>query len=227
MRIFIGFDPRETVAASVLAHSIQRRATRPVSISYVALPQLPEYSRPKDPQASTEFSFSRFLVPYLCKYGPEPVLFLDSDMLCLANVCDLFDLYDDRYAVQVVKHRYRPVYGRKFLDAPQAVYSKKNWSSVMLLQPTRCRRLTVDYVNTATGMQLHQFQWLDSDAEIGELPKGWNYLVGEENQCPIDEVKIAHFTRGGPYFKEFDGCEFSRVWHLEVDDMTRCDQRVA
>lgn len=226
LQVVIGFDPRETVAASVLAHSIQRRSSRPVAISYISLSQLPEYRRPKDPQASTEFTFARFLVPHMFGYQHDPVLFLDSDMLCLANVADLFDLYDERYAVQLVKHNYIPVPGPKFLDAPQTIYLRKNWSSLMLMQPNRCRRLTPEYVNTATGMQLHQFSWLEGEHEIGALPKGWNYLVGENGQCSVSDVKVAHFTRGGPWFQEFDGCEFSRVWHLEADDMQRVDQRV-
>lgn len=227
LRIYIGFDPRETVAFNVLAHSIQRRASRPVAITAVSLTQLPEYRRPRDPLQSTDFSMSRFLVPYLEGYGPEPVLFLDCDMLALCDVADLFKLYDEQYAVQCVQHEYAPVREDKFLGAQQTLYPKKNWSSVMLMQPSRCRRLTPEYVNRATGMQLHQFMWLESDAEIGALPKGYNYLVGEAAQCDLRDVKIVHFTRGGPYFKEYEHCEFSRAWQLEEDDMRRCDQKVA
>lgn len=225
LQVAIGFDPRETVAASVLAHSIQRRSTRPVAINWIALSQLPQYRRPPDPLASTEFTFARFLVPYVFGYGPEPVLFLDSDMLCLGNIADLFDLFDERYAVQCVKHSYEPVPGDKFLGHVQTAYRRKNWSSAMLMQPTRCRKLVPDYVNSATGMDLHQFKWLEGEHEIGALPKCWNFLVDEHNQCPIDEVRMVHYTRGGPWFAEFDGGSFSRAWHLEADDMMRVDQR--
>ena len=40
IRVFIGYDSREAVAFDVLAHSIQRNATQPVSITPVKLEQL-------------------------------------------------------------------------------------------------------------------------------------------------------------------------------------------
>src|SRR5690349_24044269 len=47
----------------------------------------------------------------------------------------------------------------------------------------------------STGLELHQFKWLESENEIGELPLEWNWLVGE---YPFHEsAKIVHFTRGG------------------------------
>lgn len=225
MRIWLGYDPREAVATSVLAHSIQRRAKRPVSIAYLSLSQLPDFRRPRDALQSTDFAFTRFLVPLLEQYRPEPVLFMDSDMLMLADVGELFDLFDERYAVQVVKHQYVPQVTSKFLDQPQTFYRRKNWSSLMLFNPPRCRSLSMHYVSTAHGLDLHQFKWLEGEHEIGALPKSWNYLVSEENQCDVGEVRNVHFTQGGPWFEEYDGCEFSRCWHLERDDMLRADQR--
>jgi hypothetical protein len=166
------------------------------------------------------------MVPYLTRYTNEPVLFLDCDMLCLANIGDLFDLYDPEYAVQVVKHDYQPSTQTKFLNNTQSKYTRKNWSSAILFNPSRCISLTPEYVNSASGMELHQFRWLEGDHEIGELPKGWNYLVGEANQCPIEDVKIAHYTLGTPCFDEYANCEFGNSWYLEKDDMLRCDQKV-
>ena len=229
LKVAIGFDPRETVAASVAAHSIIRRARQPVAISYIALSQLGSVlTRPRDRLQSNDFSFSRFLVPYLYDYRPDPVLFVDCDVLCLAPIDELFDLYDPAYAVQVVKHDYVPVDREtKYLDAPQRSYRRKNWSSVMLFNPPACLDLTPEAVNKAPGLFLHQFCWLDDDKLIGALPKGWNYLVGEHNQCPIDEVKLVHYTRGGPWFNEYDGCEFANAWKLERGNMLHSDQRGA
>ena len=40
IRVFIGYDPREALAFSVLAYSIHARASRPVSIAPIMLSQL-------------------------------------------------------------------------------------------------------------------------------------------------------------------------------------------
>ena len=65
----------------------------------------------------------------------------------------------------------------KFLGEVQSAYPKKNWSSLMLLNCSRCTKLTPDYVNTATGLELHRFHWLEGDHEIGAIKGDWNHLV--------------------------------------------------
>ena len=88
---------------------------------------------------STEFSFSRFLTPYLSGYEGWSI-FMDCDMLVPRDIAELWALRDDRFAVMCVKHDHRPVETTKFLDTPQTAYGKKNWSSVMLFNNARCRR---------------------------------------------------------------------------------------
>jgi hypothetical protein len=86
----------------------------------------------------------------------------------------------------------------EFLDRAQSSYEKKNWSSVMLFSNSKCRALTPDLVNTASGLVLHQFKWLTSDELIGELPPTWIHLVGYD--APQASASNIHFTIGGPYF---------------------------
>jgi lipopolysaccharide biosynthesis glycosyltransferase len=223
IRIFIGFDPRETVAWHVLCHSILARSSQPVSFVPLALHQLGGcFNRPRDPLQSTDFSFTRFLVPYLSGYEGWS-LFMDCDMLVRADIAELWDLRDDRYAVMCVKHDHRPRETVKFLGAPQTPYSKKNWSSVMLFNNARCRALTPDYVNTASGLELHQFKWVGGDDAIGELPKTWNHLVGHDALSP--EAKNVHYTIGGPYFDEYQACEHADEWHAQRVALLRADQR--
>jgi hypothetical protein len=223
IRVFIGFDARETVAFSVLAHSIQARASCPVSITSLALAQLGfVLTRARHPLQSTEFSFSRFLTPYLCEYSGWSI-FLDCDMLALDDIAKLYELRDDRYALMVVKHQHTPLEVVKFLDQPQSKYEKKNWSSVMLFNNARCRALTPEYVNAASGLELHQFKWLESDALIGSLPKDWNHLVGYD--APRRGVSLVHYTLGGPYFEEHRDCEFAAEWFAERERMLFAAQR--
>jgi lipopolysaccharide biosynthesis glycosyltransferase len=225
IRIFIGYDQREAAAFSVLSHSIHRRATQPVAIAPVMLEQLKGvYRRERNPLQSTDFSFSRFLTPWLCGYEGWAV-FMDCDQLVLDDVAKLWALRDERYAVQVVKHHHVPKEEVKFLGEKQSKYEKKNWSSVMLMNCSKCRALTPEYVNTATGLELHQFKWLESDASIGELPSRWNHLVGYD--APRPDAALVHYTIGGPYFKEYESCEYSAQWRSELADMLSVQQRGA
>jgi hypothetical protein len=222
--VYVGYDPREAVAFSVLAYSIQARASQPVSITPLMLSQLKGVlTRERHPLQSTDFSFSRFLTPHLSGYEGWAV-YADCDMLMLDDIANLWRLRDDRHAVMVVKHDHVPKETVKHLDEPQSKYAKKNWSSVMLFNNARCRALTPDYVNTASGLDLHQSKWLGSDDLIGALPDRWNHLVGYNP--PRKDAALVHFTLGGPYFDEYRGCEYSKEWFAERDAMLRATQRV-
>jgi lipopolysaccharide biosynthesis glycosyltransferase len=221
VRVFVGYDPREAVAFHVLSHSIQRHASRPVSITALSLSQLDGLMwRERHELQSTDFSFSRFLVPYLCDFEGWAV-FMDCDMLVLDDIASLWALRDERYAVQVVQHDHRPEQDTKFLAQPQTSYEKKNWSSVMLLNNGRCSELTPEYVNTASGLDLHRFHWLENDDLIGELPHRWNHLVDYDPVRPPEELSNLHFTSGGPWFEEFSNCGYADLWYAERDRMMR------
>ena len=219
VRIFVGFDPREAVAFDVLSHSIQSRTVTPVSITPLKLSQLDSLMwRERDDLQSTDFSFSRFLVPHLCDFEGWAV-FMDCDMLVLDDIANLWALRDESCAVQVVKHDHRPSETTKFLDQPQTAYEKKNWSSVMLFNCARCTALTPEYVNTASGLELHRFRWLGDDELIGELPHRWNHLVDYDPALPAEELSNLHFTTGGPYFDEYKNCGYADLWFAERDRM--------
>jgi len=220
-RIYIGYDPRESVAFHTLSHSILRRSSVPVSIAPLVQGQLNHlYRRTRGPTESTEFSLTRFLVPALSEYRGWS-LFMDCDMLCRADIAGLaaqIERQPDK-AVLVCKHDYVPKTERKFLDQVQTKYSRKNWSSLMLFNNERCRALSVDYVNSASGLELHRFGWVD-DRAIGELPLEWNWLVGEYAHNPA--AKIAHFTIGGPYFDAYRDCDYAGEWFAEFESLRQC-----
>jgi len=224
IRVFIGFDPRETVAFHVLSQSIHDRASEPVSITPLALSQLGTLmNRERNPLQSTDFSFSRFLTPFLCDFQGWSI-FMDCDMLVLDDIANLWNLRDEQYAVQVVKHDHQPSEGLKFLGQPQTRYEKKNWSSVMLFNNAKCQALTPDYVNTASGLELHRFRWLGDDNLIGEIPHKWNHLVGYDDVQPAEDISNLHYTIGGPYFDDYQDTDYSKEWFDERDATLRCDQ---
>ena len=219
MNVFIGYDPRESVAFYTLAHSILRRASIPVSITALMQSQLKGlYTRSRGPTESTEVSLTRFLVPALSGYRGWSV-FMDCDMLCRVDIARLKEEMQRQgdKAVIVCKHAYTPRTERKFLGQVQTRYERKNWSSLMLFNNERCGALTPGYVGTAAGLDLHRFRWIE-DAAIGALPLEWNWLVGEYGYNPA--AKIVHYTIGGPYFPEYRTCDYAEEWFAEFESMS-------
>ena len=224
IRVFIGYDPREEVAFNVLSRSIRTRASVPVSIVPLALGQLGDLMwRERDPLQSTDFSFSRFLVPKLCKYEGW-ALFMDCDMLMLDDIANLWTLRDESYSVMCVQHDYRPNEDTKFLGAIQTQYEKKNWSSFMLMNCGQCAALTPEYVNRASGLDLHSFNWLENDDKIGVIPGKWNHLVDYDLELPVAGLSNLHYTSGGPYFNDYINCGYAQEWKDERENMLYVEQ---
>ena len=227
IRVFIGYDPVESVAWHTMAASIYRRSTKPVALIPINLANLKDiYTRPRDPKQSTEFSFTRFLVPLLAGYDGY-ALFFDCDMMLRVDIAEIFSAIKDQpgKAVYVVKHTYEPRDDVKHLNTMQYKYPRKNWSSVVLWNCSHPKNklVTPDFVNTTEALNLHRFTWLNDD-EIGELDVRWNWLVGEYDDPPND-VKNVHWTVGGPYFNEFKNADFSEEWFNEKSYMENCLQR--
>lgn len=234
LRLFIGWDGREAIAFHVLVHSILRRASRPVDIIPLRLDALRRqglYRRPtlrrdgrlwdlrSDAPMATDFALTRFLVPHLAGHRGWAA-FMDCDMLCLDDIALLFDLADPRYAIQCVQHDHRPRASVKMDGQCQVAYPRKNWSSLVLWNCAHPAHgsLTLDRVNSAPGRDLHRFDWL-TDRQIGALPPGWNWLVGEQPRP--DPLHIAHFTSGGPWFAQSVPADrdASALWLAEASDV--------
>jgi lipopolysaccharide biosynthesis glycosyltransferase len=216
IRVFLGYDPREALAFHVAAHSIHRHSSEPVAVAPLMLSQLGGvFRRPRDPKQSTDFSFTRFLVPHLCNFEGW-AMFIDCDILVRDDIAKLWALRDDRCAVQVVQHDHQPRESVKFLGHVQTAYPRKNWSSLMLFNNAKCRSLSLDYVHQAHGLELHQFKWLERDDLIGALPSRWNYLVDHDPPTPVEAVSNLHYTLGGPWFDDYRECGYSREWWEEL-----------
>lgn len=221
IRLFVGYDGEQSLASAVFAHSVVRRASELVSVTFLSLQQLAgDFNRARDPYQSTDFAFTRFLVPYLCDYQGW-ALFCDGDMICRADIAELWAQRDlsGHSAVQVAqreRHEQTPS-GLKFLGRAQTAYPRKNWSSVMLFNCAACEALTPEYVEKAAGLDLHQFAWLANDCQIGHLPATWNHLVGVDQHDP--EAKLVHYTLGMPFFHGLRECEFAVEWREERDAM--------
>ena len=224
IKVFIGWDSRETVAYEVCKFSILRR-TDPTQVSIKPIIQdelrvLGLYTRPADLNASTEFSLTRFLTPALAGYEGYAI-FVDCDFLFLADIREIFQSIDPSKAVTVVQHDYKPTELTKMDGCIQHQYPRKNWSSLMVFQchHPAVRRLTLDVVNNATPAYLHRLEWVD-DADIGSLDIGWNYLEGWYPPG-YNNLKAIHYTLGGPWFENKKDCDFAQFWLDEKEAMNR------
>tara|TARA_Y100000589_G_scaffold331100_1_gene383272 strand:- start:5152 stop:5853 length:702 start_codon:yes stop_codon:yes gene_type:complete len=222
--IFIGYDPRERAATNVLIDSLYQNSKSPLSLIPLVTSQLENqniFHRKRDPNQSTAFSFTRFLVPYLMNYEGW-ALFIDCDMLCKKDIGELWDKRDDKFSLMCVQHEHSPTETIKFQNEIQTAYPKKNWSSLMLFNCNKCRSLTLDYVNSASGLDLHRFNWLEGDHQIGSIPvnEGWNFLIGVQNNEKIPDPSLMHWTLGGPWFKEqrLMGGKMAAEWFSARDD---------
>jgi len=185
MNVYIGFDPRQPIAFCVAAHSIWENAEMPVAVAPVKLSQLPLKRR-----GLTEFTYSRFLVPYLSNYEGVS-LFMDSDTMARADVNELL------------------AYAIAYPDIPVWVVKgqlKFEWASVMVFNNKLCRNLTPQFVEDPAN-KLFDLGWAE---KVGELPKEWNFLVGYDTLNP--KAKIVHFTQGIPIWSQTKDCNFSTEW---------------
>lgn len=164
----------------------------PVSITPLILRQLPIKRR-----GLTEFTYSRFLVPYLSGYVGTS-LFLDADMVVTADIKELFDSADSLCSVQVNKHQ-----------------DKFEWASAMLFNNALCKVLTPEFIDDPSN-KLFDLAW--ARERIGEFPPEWNHCVGYAE--PRDDAKLYHYTQGLPCFPETKGLPEDEAWSEEAHHLT-------
>lgn len=191
LKIFIGYDPRQPISLNVLQSSIYRRASKPVAIIPLVLETLPIRRK-----GLTPFTYSRFLVPYLCNYEGWG-LFLDLDMVVMDDIVKLFDMRDDKYGAMVSKNHIR-----------------FEWASAILFNNAKCKILTPEYIESAP--KLHDMSFLPNEA-VGSFPNEWNHLVGYDSAC--ENPKLIHYTQGIPAFSQTQDCEHAQKWFEEHQHM--------
>lgn len=191
LRIMIGYDVRQPLSYNVLQHSIYRRSSKPVAITPLDIRTLPIKR-----EGLTSFTYSRYLVPWLCNYDGF-ALFLDSDMLVLGDIAEIFSQANDEFAVMVVKNKQR-----------------FEWPSLMLFNCAKCKVLTPEYVEKYGSPQ--DFGW--ANGAVGELPAEWNHCCEYDVPGP---AKLAHYTQGVPIWTETRDCEYGEEWMAEMADMER------
>ena len=227
LRVFIGYDTSEDVAYRVARDSLLAHASVPVQVEPLVIEELNArglYTRPfwrdSDGQRydcidgkpfSTDFSFTRFLVPALCEYEGL-ALFIDSDVMFRADVAELFRLCQGQRAVWCVQHDFEPPPSYKMRTGlRQEPYRRKAWSAVMVFNcaHTNTKALTPWAVNHLFGIRLHAMDW--AGESIGALPEEWHWLEGHSS-ISMEAPKLVHFTRGTPDIPAYSSVPFADEW---------------
>jgi len=225
LNVYVGYDSRLDEVYNVCKYSIERRSN--VNVIPIVQQELRNqniYCRDVDTEGSTEFTLTRFLVPYLNKFTGWAI-FCDCDFLFTIDVNEVFSKVDNQYAVMVVKHNYVPKTPFKMDNRRNYILPRKNWSSFILYNcahPSN-KVLSPDLVNRETPSYLHRFQWLSDDL-IGELSIEYNWLVGYYNETSVLKPKIIHYTDGGPWFANYKDVEYSEIWNTEYELYRRGQQ---
>ena len=221
INFFIGYDSKEDIAYRVCKYSLLKRASSNVKVNSLKLDELIAknlYTRTIDPLASTQFTYSRFLVPKLMNYKGWAI-FCDCDFIFFDDVANIIKNLDNNKAVYCVQHDYTPKEKHKMDGQKQSIYPRKNWSSFIVFNCSHpsSKKLTVETVNKESGAYLHQFKWC-SDSEIGSLDERWNWLEGWTSNHNNNQPFAVHYTRGGPWFTEWQDVEFAKEWINERDE---------
>lgn len=211
IRLFTGWDERETIGWTAFANSVIRRAI----IVPVAITPLSSALR----DGSNAFTYARFRVPELCGYEGFAIFMDGADMICRADISELWRWCDPTKAVQVVKHDYRTKHARKYvgtvMECDNRDYPRKNWSSVCIWNCGHSAHKILDsqFIAESSGLALHGFDWISDDL-IGSLPAEWNWLADEYGLN--SEAKLLHYTAGIPAIRTYAATPHAQSWFHEA-----------
>jgi len=175
IRVFVGCDDSQLVAASVLEHTIRKHARRRVEFTKMIDLPVPV---PRDPanRARTGFSFYRFMIPKLAGYEGR-ALYLDSDMQVFADMSELWEIPFDEHTVLCTNQPEPPA---QWKNDPS--FKPGRHLAVMMLD---CERLRWDVDEIVRGLDdgRYDYKQLMSDLvivpeeQIAEsIPVEWNHL---------------------------------------------------
>lgn len=210
IRIFTGWDQREAAGWHAFAQSVIERATQPVALTPLAFTDMQR-------DGTNAFTYSRFLVPYLCGFNGHAIFMDGADMIAMGDVAELWEMRDGWHPVKCVKHDYKTKHATKYrgteMESGNADYPRKNWSSVMLFDCGHYmnRTLTPEFIAKMDGAFLHRLTWAP-DERIGELPAEWNWLCDEYGANT--KAKLLHWTAGIPSIYAYRHAPHAQAWQL-------------
>jgi hypothetical protein len=197
IRIFVGADDSQMVAAHVLEYSIRKHTQHPVQFFCMRNMPVPP---PKDPKnrPGTGFSFNRFLIPKLTGYKGK-ALYIDADMLVFDDIAKLWNTPFNGKLVLCSSQNEVPTgwEGGNNNDHGEGRYwTPGRQMSVMLMD---CSKLNWDIERIVEGLDRNEYTYkqlmaefciLPEDAIADTIPNEWNCLEWYEE----GRSQLVHFT---------------------------------
>jgi len=189
MRVFVGTDASQRVAARVLEYTIRKHASRPVDVIYLDAVDVP-VPRDHANRGRTGFSFKRFAIPSLCNYRGR-ALYVDADMLVFDDIARLWELPMDAHDVLCTSQPEPPTAWRN-----NPTFKTGRQMSVMLLN---CARLAWDPVDIVRGLDDGRYTYAQLMFDLCVVPPEriadtlapeWNSLERYEPGL----TKLLHYT---------------------------------
>ena len=196
--IVVGFDQKESVAYHTFVQSVIEKSSIPMRFLPLNIGSLTSYKETHE-DGSNDFIYNGWAI------------YADGDMVCLEDIKKLWNLRNNKFAVQVVKHDYKTKVKSKYWGNKNEDYPRKNWSSLILWNCNHVSHkiLTPEFIQKQTGAFLHRFSWI-KDEEIGEVAKEWNWLAMEYEEK--NNINLIHYTIGTPCFEEYQNKSLSSYW---------------
>lgn len=219
IRLFVGWDEREEVGSHVFNSSVIHNCSQTVQITHLKKSAVAREFGVDIREGSNAFTLSRFFIPALCDYAGWAIFADGADMVCRADLSELWDQRDPRYAVQVVKHQYESRHKRKYIgtkmECENLHYDRKNWASLMLINcgHRAWRQTPPDMLARMPTLKVLQFGFLSGN-DIGGLHPSWNWLADE--MTPTQDAKIVHWTAGIPGFAHYEVTPYSDEWRAQL-----------
>lgn len=223
--LFIGYDSRFPLVSSIAEYTWNKNNClhykEATLLDLAHLKQAHNFKPKVDTKATTEFTYSRFLVPFLQGYN-DVAVFVDNDVLFYGDLdalmLNLYKKYKNTEnfpAIICRKHDYAPATGTKMYGVAQEAYPRKNWSSFMIMNCTKLLCWTKAVVEQADGARLHRFADIPDDeiVDIETIEPGWNDLTHKR-----PETKLLHFTEGGPWFPNYFNCPHALDWYKAFEE---------
>ena len=215
--IYVGYDSRFPLAYEACVRSIKKFAPKLVikALKKDELKALNLYQRDDEKDSSTEFTYLRFLVPYLEGYKGYAI-YCDSTVMWRADPREMTKYINSHISAAVVKHNFTSCpTDTKLGNLPQVYYPHKNWASVILFNCTHpdSRRLIPKVIKEETAEYLLEFGWIEKTSNLGLIPLEYNYLIGYYSSPESDScIKAVNYTDGGPWDVKYRHLDFTNEW---------------